>query len=474
MFGIRDFALRRLARLGPKYFPFADVASEELPLSRLLRLALFQVTVGMALVMLVGTLNRVMIVELNVPATLVGGMLALPVLFAPLRTFIGFKSDTHRSALGLRRIPYIWKGTLYQFGGFAIMPFALLVLSGYGEAIDAPRWIGLSSAALSFLLVGAGVHIVQTAGLALATDLVPDEDQPKVVGLMYVMLLFGMVMAALIYGLLLEEYSPGRLIRILQGTAVLTMALNLLAMWKQEARDRERAQQMETVRHPTFAVAWRDLLARPGMVRLLTVIGLGTFGFGMADVLLEPYGGQALGFSVAGTTRLTALLAAGTLIGFAVASRALGRGGSAEEVARFGALTGIPGFAAIIVSSMAFGPMLFVIGTLVIGIGAGLFGHATLTAAIRAAPRDRVGLSLGAWGGVQATCAGIGIAGAGIVRDLLMATAPDFGLAAATPYNVVFTLEIVFLLLAVLMAVRRRQKVGDGGQGQKAKSWEVS
>ena len=281
-------------------------------------------------------------------------------------------------------------------------------------------------------------------------------------------------MAALIYGLLLEEYSPGRLIRILQGTAVLTMALNLLAMWKQEARDRERAQQMETVRHPTFAVAWRDLLARPGMVRLLTVIGLGTFGFGMADVLLEPYGGQALGFSVAGTTRLTALLAAGTLIGFAVASRALGRGGSAEEVARFGALTGIPGFAAIIVSSMAFGPMLFVIGTLVIGIGAGLFGHATLTAAIRAAPRDRVGLSLGAWGGVQATCAGIGIAGAGIVRDLLMATAPDFGLAAATPYNVVFTLEIVFLLLAVLMAVRRRQKVGDGGQGQKAKSWEVS
>ena len=474
MFGIRDFALRSLARLGPKYFPFADVASEELPLSRLLRLALFQVTVGMALVMLVGTLNRVMIVELNVPATLVGGMLALPVLFAPLRTFIGFKSDTHRSALGLRRIPYIWKGTLYQFGGFAIMPFALLVLSGYGEAIDAPRWIGLSSAALSFLLVGAGVHIVQTAGLALATDLVPDEDQPKVVGLMYVMLLFGMVMAALIYGLLLEEYSPGRLIRILQGTAVLTMALNLLAMWKQEARDRERAQQMETVRHPTFAVAWRDLLARPGMVRLLTVIGLGTFGFGMADVLLEPYGGQALGFSVAGTTRLTALLAAGTLIGFAVASRALGRGGSAEEVARFGALTGIPGFAAIIVSSMAFGPMLFVIGTLVIGIGAGLFGHATLTAAIRAAPRDRVGLSLGAWGGVQATCAGIGIAGAGIVRDLLMATAPDFGLAAATPYNVVFTLEIVFLLLAVLMAVRRRQKVGDGGQGQKAKSWEVS
>ena len=63
----------------------------------------------------------------------------LPLLFAPFRTLMGFKSDTHRSALGWRRVPYIWKGTMLQFGGFAIMPFALLVLSGYGEAVDAPR-----------------------------------------------------------------------------------------------------------------------------------------------------------------------------------------------------------------------------------------------------------------------------------------------------------------------------------------------
>jgi BCD family chlorophyll transporter-like MFS transporter len=152
----------------------------------------------MALALLVGTLNRVMIVELNVPASLVAGMLVLALLFAPFRTLIGYKSDTHVSALGLRRVPDFWKGTQCQFGGFAIMPFALLGLPGYGEAIDAPRWIGYSSAALSFLLVGAGVHMVQTVGLALATDLVDEEDQPKVVGLMYVMLLGGMVVSGLI------------------------------------------------------------------------------------------------------------------------------------------------------------------------------------------------------------------------------------------------------------------------------------
>ena len=453
MLDYRALVLRKIASIAPRYLPFADVATKEVPLGRLLRLSLFQVTVGMALVLLVGTLNRVMIVELDVPASLVAGMLALPLLFAPFRTLIGFRSDTHRSALGWRRVPFIWKGTMYQFGGFAIMPFALLVLSGYGEAIDAPRWIGLSSAALAFLLVGAGLHMVQTVGLALATDLVKDEDQPKVVGLMYVMLLVGMVISALIYGALLENYSPGRLIQVIQGTAVLTIALNLLALWKQEARDRSRAAAMETQAPVAFVDAWRRLVARPGTLRLLTVIGLGTFGFGMADVLLEPYGGQALGFSVAETTKLTALLAGGTLIGFAIASRVLASGGHPARLALIGAGIGIPGFAAIILSSSLIGPVLFLAGTLATGLGAGLFGHATLTATIRGAPTDQVGLSLGAWGAVQATCAGIGVALAGLVRDVLVGLETFSGLQAYTPYNVVFMIEIVFLALAMFVAI---------------------
>jgi len=453
MFDYRSFALRKLASIGPRYMPFADVATPEVPLSRLLRLSLFQVTVGMALVLLVGTLNRVMIVELAVPATLVAGMLALPLVFAPLRTLIGFKSDVHVSALGWRRVPFIWKGTLYQFGGFAIMPFALLVLSGYGEAVDAPRWIGLSSAALAFLLVGAGVHMVQTVGLALATDLVQEKDQPKVVGLMYVMLLVGMVISALIFGLLLENYSPGRLIQVIQGAAALTVALNLFALWKQEPRDRARARAMETARPDPFVTALKRLVRVPGTARLLVVIALGTFGFGAADVLLEPYGGQVLGFSVADTTKLTALLAGGTLIGFAVASRRLGAGGSAVRLGRIGALVGVPGFAAIIVSSLGAGPALFVAGTVATGLGAGLFGHATLTATIRNAPADGIGLALGAWGSVQATAAGIGIALAGVVRDILAAAPGQAGAAAHMPYTFVFMVEMVFLALAILVAL---------------------
>jgi BCD family chlorophyll transporter-like MFS transporter len=109
--------------------PFADAVSYELPLGKLLRLSLFQAVIGMTTSLLVGTLNRVMIVELGMPAWWVALAFAIPLVFAPLRALIGYRSDTHPSALGLKRIPYLWMGTLLLFGGLAIMPFALLLLS---------------------------------------------------------------------------------------------------------------------------------------------------------------------------------------------------------------------------------------------------------------------------------------------------------------------------------------------------------
>ena len=195
---------RRWMRISTEFLPFADAASAQMPLSRLMRLSLFQVSVGMAMVLLIGTLNRVLIVELHVPAWLVSLMVGLPLVFAPFRAFIGFRSDNHRSALGWRRVPYIWMGTLLQFGGLAIMPFALVILSGDTHG---PLWIGQFASAFAFLLVGAGLQTTQTAGLALATDLAPAESRPSVVALMYVMLLVGMVAAGLAFRPAVGEFQ---------------------------------------------------------------------------------------------------------------------------------------------------------------------------------------------------------------------------------------------------------------------------
>jgi len=432
------------ARLGPRFLPFADAASADLPLSRLLRLSLFQVSVGMALVMLVGTLNRVMIVELKVPAALVAIMVSLPLLFAPLRALIGFRSDKHRSALGWRRVPFIWMGTLLQFGGFAIMPFALLVLAGAGQAANAPPWIGQMGAAVAFLLVGAGLHTTQTVGLALATDLAPQESQPKVVGLMYVMLLVGMISSAFIYGKLLEDYSPGRLVQVIQGAALVTMILNVVALWKQEARQPGRLN--APADDESFFAAWNSFCQGGEAVRRLFVLGAGTMAFQMEDVLLEPYGGEILGLSVSSTTTLTATLAFGSLIGFSWASRVLSRGTDPSLMAAGGVVLGVPAFLLVIASGYLQVPWLFSLGAFLIGCGVGLFGHGTLTSTMVLAPKDKVGLALGAWGAVQATAAGVAMAIGGLIRDLVAARYDAFN-----GYNAVYTIEVVLLLVTLVV-----------------------
>jgi len=455
-------AMQTWVGMGTNFLPFADAATEDLPLSRLLRLSLFQVTVGMALTLLVGTLNRVMIVELNVPASVVSVMIALPLLFAPFRALIGFKSDVHRSALGWRRVPYIWRGTLVQFGGLAIMPFALLVLSGTGET-HPPMWAGEAAAALAFLMVGAGLHIVQTCGLALATDLAATESQPKVVGLMYVMLLFGMIASAFVFGALLHPFSAGRLIQVVQGTAVVTITLNGIALWKQETRHAKRPE--ITATPPTFRGSWAAFVSGGSAIRRLVVVGLGTLGFSMEDVLLEPYGGQVLHLMVSTTTKLTATWALGGLLGFALASRALARGFDPFRMATYGALVGIPAFAAVIASAPLQHVGLFAIGTLLIGFGFGLFSHGTLTATMNTAPKNQTGLALGAWGAVTATSAGVGVALGGVIRDVIAGTDTQAMLGRATGYTFVYGLEIVLLfaaLITMLPLIRRAPAFAAG------------
>ena len=425
-----------------KFLPFADAATDTLPLSRLLRLSLFQISVGMALAMLIGTLNRVMIVELKVPAALVAIMIALPLLFAPFRALIGFRSDHHRSALGWRRVPYIWMGTLLQFGGFAIMPFALLVLGRLGQSAHAPDWVGHLAAGVAFLLVGAGMHTTQTAGLALATDLSPPESRPKVVGLMYFMLLVGMILSALLFGYWLRDFSPGALIRSVQAAAVLTLGLNITALWKQEARTRRLGDPHEE--DVDFVAAMKHFTQGENALRRLLAVGVGTMAFSMGDVLLEPFGGEILHLEVSDTTLLTALLALGGLTGFAWASRVLGRGVDPFRMACGGVWVGIPAFLAVLVSAPQASLLLFALGTLLIGFGAGLFGHGTLTATMNHAPPGQAGLALGAWGAVQATAAGLAMGLGGIIRDL-MALVVDSG----TAYAFVYSLEVVLLLITL-------------------------
>ncbi len=459
---------RRWSRIDPRWLPFADLASADLPLSRLMRLALFQVSVGMATALLVGTLNRVLIVELGVAAWLVAAMVALPLVFAPFRALVGFRSDVHRSVLGWRRVPYIWTGTMLQFGGLAIMPFSLILLSGDTHW---PQWIGPLSAALAFLMVGAGIQTVQTAGLALATDIAPEQARPRVVALMYTMLLIGMVVSGFVFSMLLAEFSKVRLIQVVQGSAFVAFACNVIALWKQEARNPSRTH--PSLARPEFSQTWRDFAARPGQRRFLVALFMGTAAFTMQDIILEPYGGEVLGLSVADTSLLTALMSGGALAAFALSARLLRRGLNPHRLAAMGALSGVFAFSMVIFAEPLEAPLLFRIGAVLIGFGGGLFSVGTLTAAMNIESTDMNGLALGAWGAVQATAAGLAIAAGGLLRDLVsgLATSGHLGPVLDYPgvgYSAVYHIELI-LLFATLVAVGPLVRYGRGQKGSSQK-----
>jgi MFS transporter, BCD family, chlorophyll transporter len=444
----RKRMLAAFQSIGPRWLPFADAATDDLPLGRLLRLSLFQVSIAIATVLLTGTLNRVMIVEMGVPTSLVALMIAIPVLTAPARVLIGHQSDTHRSVLGWRRVPYIWLGTMIQFGGLAIMPFALLLLQSQTVG---PDWAGPVAACFAFLITGLGMHMTQTAGLALAGDLAADESRPRVVALMYVVQLAGMVGAALVFGWLLTEFSALRLIQVVQGSALATFLINVVCLWKQEPRNAQITRPDRT--RPSLGEALANYRSDPAFQRLMVAVAVGAAAFSMQDVLLEPYGGEVLGLSVAQTTLLTAIWASAAIAGFFVAARMLAAGRDMFGLSGVGMLFGIVGLSAVIFAEPFSAPMLFRFGAALIGFGGGLFSVATMLAAMRMADSAGNGVAIGAWGAVQATALGLGLAAGGLIRDgvnYLVGSVPGHALTAPVAgYAVVYHIEIALLFVGL-------------------------
>ena len=439
-------------KISKNILPFSDAGSANFSLFQLLRLSLFQISVGMATVMLAGTLNRVMIVELLVPASLVAIMIAIPVLIAPLRTFYGHKSDTYKSFIGWKRIPYMWFGSLFQFGGLAIMPFAIIILSG--DQTVGPSWAGEVLVAIAFLFTGIGMHITQTVGLALAADRATKENRPRVVALLYFMFLFGMGISAVVIGILLADFSKLRLIQVVQGSAVLTLILNLVAVWRQE---QIIINQQKNDKSEKFFLSWKKFISDRKTNSLIWVVFWGTLAFSMQDVLLEPYGGQILGLSVSETTNLTGVWALGALLGLALAANNSKKTVSSVSNAMTALLIGIVGFSAIIFSSPMQFPFLYFLGTLFIGFGTGLFSVSLLIIAMALSSKTNLGSGfiLGSWGAAQAIGAGLGIAVGGILRDVVNKIALSGYLGStfennSIGYIFVYHLEILFIFITLI------------------------
>src|SRR6056297_1820270 len=208
--------------------------------------------------------------------------------------------------------------------------------------------------------------------------------------------------------------------------------------------------------------------------RLLAAIALGTAGFAMQDILLEPYGGEVLGLSVGATTALTGIWSLGALLGFAMAARWLGRGTDPCLLAAYAAVAGAFAFSLVIFADPLQSATAFRLGAFAVGFGAGLFSVCGLTAAM-ALSRAGSGLALGAWGAATAT--GLGVLAGGIIRDAVggLATSGALGPALtsdAIGYSVVYHLEIALLFATLVVIgplVRRGPRAQQGSEDRSAR-----
>jgi BCD family chlorophyll transporter-like MFS transporter len=410
-----------------------------------LRLSLFQLGMGVSLAPITGTLNRVLITDLHIPAVVVGGLMAIHYFVSPVRAFYGFKSDEHRAA-GRWRTPYIVLGAMLTYGGLATAPFSLILLGGNGSL---PFWAALIVCALIFLAYGVGVNIVETIYLALVSDITPPRQRGLVLAILWMMLIIGTIISSIIVGLLLTSYSHEMLIRVMQGSAVVFVALTAVSLLGKEKMRPDGtlvSYHGETVRVRATLPEQIGVLARqPALRGLFLVLFIGTLGLATHDVLLEPYGGQVLGMSVSATTGLTALWGVAMIVAIAGAALLLWRGRSPAILIVGGCVVGALGFLTVTLAGSSSSVTQFQSGVALIGMGRGAFIVGSIALIMTLADRDHAGLLIGLWGVMQALAQGFGTVGGGLARDVVQAQSGSVLLG----YTGVYGAALILLLLAI-------------------------
>lgn len=436
------------------------------------RLGLFQFGMGVSIAPLTGTLNRVLIYEVAIPAVVVAFLISIHYFVSPVRVIIGFRSDQAR-ALGRWRTPYLLVGALLTYGGLAAAPFSLLVLGG--ERV--PFAIGFVICTIIFFAYGFGINMVETIYLALVSDITPPKERGKVLAVLWIMLVMGTVVSSIVMGKLLEDYTETRLAQVMQGSAVVFVVLTIVALWGKEKLNPDGTVVSYTEETRIRTTLWESLklLAKqPELRNLFIILFIATCAFATHDVLLEPYGGQVLGMSVASTTQLTALWGLSMLLTIGISGWLLWKGVSPLKLIMSGCIIGALGFFVVSlagylnigVESGHVGMYVntFRGGVSLIGMGRGMFIVSSIALVMSMTTMGHAGFFIGLWGVMQGLAQGFGTIGGGTIRDLITASISYLNTGVftqanaareviATGYFSVYGSSFLFLLLSVLLLV---------------------
>jgi MFS transporter, BCD family, chlorophyll transporter len=403
------------------------------------QLGLIHVAVAMTLVPINSTLNRVMIKELALSATIVAILASLPYLFSPIQVAIGSYSDRH-PVLGFRRTPYILAGLILCVFGVIVSPqVAFLMADNFS--------LGLLAGLVAFGAWGMGYNLSAVSYLSLASELSGEKERGKTIATMWFMMIVSIILTATGLARMVDPYTPEALIRAFWVVAVVALVLGLIGLIRLEPRAgvaSSARSQSYTVKEMASVIT-ADPVARTYFLYLLLLLAaiLGQ------DVLLEPFGGEAFGMSVSETTGITRVWGTAVLIAILVAGFLEGRV-SKRLVAQLGNTGALAGFIVIVFSGMFLSLQVFYAGVILLGIGTGLSTVANLSLMFDLTVPGMIGLYIGAWGFSNALSRLVGSILGGVVRDVVTRATGQ----ALSGYLVVFSIEALMLLIATIMLYR--------------------
>jgi BCD family chlorophyll transporter-like MFS transporter len=418
-----------------------------------IRLGLLHVAVAITFVLINGILNRVMIHDMQILASVVAVLVVLPYLLSPLQVWIGQYSDTHPIA-GYRRTPYIALGLLLCIGGAVVTPYVALLMAG--NVVQ-----GLLLGVLAFGAWGFGYNLAVVAYLSLASDMSTEQQRSRTIAVMWFMMIVSIIVTAIITSRALEPYSPAQLVRVFRAGGLVALALGAIGLVGLEPRRTKDERPMTNAIDSSFVggrssaqqsrasqrAAIRAVVDNPQARRFFIYLILLLAAILGQDILLEPYGAQAFGMTVRQTTQLTATWGGMTLVALLLWGLLLSRWLSKKTGALIGGLIGTAGLLLIAASGLLDLQALFVPGVAALGFGTGIATSTNLALMLDMTTPEQVGLFIGAWGLADALARGAGMLLGGVVRDLVSGATGSL----SSGYITVFLIEAIMLAGSLLL-----------------------
>lgn len=401
-----------------------------------IRLGLLHMAVAITLVPITGVLNRIMIKELGILASIVAALIVLPHLLSPIQVWIGQYSDRH-PLFGYKRTPYIAAGTLLCIGGAVLTPHAALLMAEQ-------FWLGLGLGVLVFGGWGLGFNMAVVSYLSLASDLTDEQHRSRTIAIMWFMMIASVIITAIVTGHALDPYSPEQLTRVFGWAGLIALGVAAVGLIGLEPRYREGPVAEQRINSSTaIRAVLGNTQARIFFIYLMLLLAaiLGQ------DVLLEPFGAAIFGMDVKATTQLTAIWGGMTLLSLLLHGMVLSRWLSKKSGAFLGGCIAASGLLLIALSGILHFEPLFVPGVAILGFGTGIATATNLALMLDMTTPEQVGLFIGAWGVADAMARGLGNLLGGVLRDAITHGTGN----ASYGYISVFLIEAAMLGIALVM-----------------------